>query len=300
MNTAREFREKKHAPHNGWQQQLIDYVYVTLGSLSLAVGIALFIVPFHFVPGGVIGLSVIVNQLTGFPVGMVSLAINIPLLLWGIRTLGGHVGLKTMYAMVFNSVLIDFFSEYLHVQPLTHDMLVASVFGGLLVGFGIALIIRGNATSGGTDIIAQILSRHLLVPVGKLFLIVDGLIVLTGVAVFQNLDGVPYAAIIIFVISRTIDYTISGFDNRKAVFIVSEYYVEIRQFILVELDRTGTLIPGRGLFFQDKERNIIFTALSRKELSRLQQFIARTDPNAFLTAINTNEVFGLGFRKIHK
>lgn len=276
----------------------LNYGLVTLGSLIVAAGLVFFIVPFKFVPGGIFGVAILLHELTGWPMGVLSLCINIPLVIWGIRVLGSNFGVKTVYSMVLTSVFIDILQEWLHVKALTDNILVGAIFGGFLIGLGISLVLKGDATTGGTDIIAQIFSKYTKIAVGKLFLVIDGLIVLSGIVVFQNLDSAPYAIIAIFVISRTIDYMISGFDNRKAVFVVSDKSEELREFILNTLNRTGTFLLGKGLYFSDEDKRIILTALTRKELSRLQDYIAIEDPDAFIMAINTNEVFGSGFKPL--
>jgi uncharacterized membrane-anchored protein YitT (DUF2179 family) len=128
--------------------------------------------------------------------------------------------------------------------------------------------------------------------------VIDGVVVFSGILVFQSIDMAPYAIVAIFVVSRTVDYTLSGFDNRKAVFVISEKTSEVREFILSNLNRGGTLLLGRGLYFVDQEKNTILTALTRKELVHLQAYLAEIDPSAFVLALNTNEVFGSGFKPI--
>ncbi len=289
---------KKAAQKLLHEQWYINYALVTLGSLILASGIVFFIVPFDFVPGGVYGLSILIHELTGWPIGMISLGVNIPLLLLGTKVLGANLGVKTVYSMVISSVAIDFFQLVLKVPALTDNILVGAIFGGFLVGLGVSIVIRGNASTGGTDTVGQLISHFTKIAVGKLFLVIDGVIVLAGILVFMNIDSAPYAIISIFVISRTVDYMISGFENRKAVFIISEKTEALREFILNDLDRTGTLLMGKGLYFSDQDRRVILTTLTRKEMMRLQNYIAHRDPEAFVMAFNTTEVFGSGFKPL--
>lgn len=276
----------------------MNYSLVTLGSIILAIGLVVFIVPFKIVPGGVYGTAIMLNKLTGLPIGMLALGLNVPLLVWGIRVLGASFGAKTFYSMVLTSVLIDFLKEVVQLGPVTDNPLVGAIFGGVFVGLAVSLVIKGDATTGGTDIIAQIVSKYTKIAVGKLFMVVDGLVVFSGIVVFQSIDMAPYAIVAIFVVSRTVDYTLSGFDNRKAVFVISEKTAEVREFILVNLNRGGTLLLGRGLYFVEQEKNTILTALTRKELVHLQAYLAEVDPTAFVLALNTNEVFGSGFKPI--
>ncbi|MFA8435612.1 MAG: YitT family protein [Marinifilaceae bacterium] len=274
-----------------------NYSLVVLGSVLVALGYVFFIVPHKLVPGGVFGFSIIVNYLTNFPIGVVALCINIPLLLWGIYALGGHFGVKTVLSMVLGSLFIDGLTYLFGNAMVTKDLLVSAMFGGGIIGLGIALVIRAEATTGGTDIIARIISKYLRVPVGQLFLVIDGLIVLTSVMVFRDIDLAPYCIIAILSISKTVDAVLNGLDDKKAAFIISEKHEEIRNHIL-NMDRGGTYIHGEGLFFQEKEKKIIFTALSRKELAHLERMVKKTDAEAFIATMNTNDVFGYGFKPI--
>jgi uncharacterized membrane-anchored protein YitT (DUF2179 family) len=273
-----------------------NYSKVILGSFLLAFGVVYFIIPFHIVPGGVFGISIIVNHLTGLPVGALALVINIPLFIWGIKVLGARFGFKTFLAIVLTSAFIDLLTYLSGGKSLTGDILVSSMFGGVFVGVGISLAIRADATTGGTDIIAQIISKYTKIPVGQLFLIIDGLIVLSSVIVFHKIDLAPYAIIAIFCISKTVDAILSGLDHRKAVFIVSREHEKIRKVILENLDRGGTYLMAKGLFYTEEDRRIIFSALSRKEVARLQNFIKKIDPDAFLAVLDTREIIGSGFK----
>lgn len=274
----------------------IHYGLIVLGSIILAVGISLFIIPHHLVTGGVFGLSIIINHLTGLPVGLLSLLINIPLVFLGIRILGTKAGVKTIVSMVIMSGLIDLITHLLNGLIVTDDLLVSAIFGGTFIGVGIALVIRAEATTGGTDLIAQIISAFTKRPIGQLFLIIDGLIVVSGTLVFKEINLVPYAIIAIFANSRTVDALLNGKDMRKAVFIISEKHELIREYILSNLDRGGTYLDAHGLYFPGQERKLIFSVLNRKEMARLQNRMKTLDPDAFLTVFHAQEIFGSGFK----
>lgn len=292
-----EFKKKYFAVEKPFSKLwFFNYFLVILGTFIMAAGFVYFVVPFHIVPGGVFGMSIIVNHLTGFPIGIIALVVNIPLFIWGIKVLGSQFGIKSFLAITLASVFIDGLTYLSGGKGLTEDILVSSIFGGVLAGVGIALVIRGNATTGGTDIIAQIISKYTKIPVGQLFLIVDGIIVFTSVLIFRKIDLAPYAIIAIFSISKTVDAILTGLDNRKAVFIVSKEHEKIRNVILEDMDRGGTYLVSRGLYFREEDRNVIFSALSRKELARLHSYIKQIDPEAFLMAIDTHEIIGSGFK----
>jgi uncharacterized membrane-anchored protein YitT (DUF2179 family) len=273
-----------------------NYFKVILGSFVLAVGVVYFIIPFKIVPGGVFGISILVNHLTGLPVGILAMLINVPLFIWGIKVLGARFGIKTFLAIILTSMFIDGLTHYSGANALTEDILVSAMFGGVFIGVGIALVIRGDATTGGTDIIAQIINKYTKIPMGQLFLLIDGVIVLSSVFLFRKIDLAPYAIIAIFSISKTVDSILSGLDHRKAVFIVSNEHEKIRNVILSDMDRGGTYLMAKGLFYKDEDRHIIFSALSRKEVARLQGYIQKIDPEAFLAVLDTREIIGSGFK----
>ena len=274
-----------------------NYSFVVIGSLLVALGYNFFIMPHKIVPGGVFGFSIVLNQLISVPVGTIALCINIPLLAWGIKVLGGKFGVKTILAMLLGSAFIDGFTYFFGNPIITKDLLVSSMFGGGIIGLGIALVVSGGATTGGTDIIARILSKWFKVSIGQMFIAIDGLIVLTSLVVFKNIDLAPYCIIAIFCISKTVDAVLMGMDNKKAALIISEKHQEIRDQIL-NMDRGGTYLQGEGLFYKDQEKKIIFTALNRKELGTLESFVKETDPEAFIATLNTNDVYGNGFKPI--
>ena len=273
-----------------------NYSLIVFGSLLVALGYNFFIMPHKLVPGGVFGFSIILNQLIDFPVGTIALCINIPLLAWGIKILGGKFGIKTILAMVLGSVFIDGIT-YLYGNPIiTKDLLVSSMFGGAIIGLGIGLVVTAGATTGGTDIIARIFSKWFRVSLGQMFIVIDGFIVLTSILVFQDIDLAPYCIIAILCISKTVDAVLMGMDAKKAALIISDKHDEIRNRIL-DMDRGGTYLKGEGLFHKDQKK-IIFTALNRKELGQLETFVKGIDPEAFIATLNTNDVYGNGFKPI--
>lgn len=274
-----------------------NYSLIVFGSLLVALGYNFLIMPHKLVPGGAFGFSIILNQLIEIPVGTIALCINIPLLAWGIRVLGGKFGIKTILAMVLGSAFIDGLT-YLFGNPvITEDLLVSSMFGGAIIGLGIGLVVTAGATTGGTDIIARIFSKWFRVSLGQMFIVIDGLIVLTSILVFQDIDLAPYCIIAILCISKTVDAVLMGMDAKKAALIISDKHNEIRDRIL-DMDRGGTYLKGEGLFHKDQKK-IIFTALNRKELGLLESFVKGIDPEAFIATLNTNDVYGNGFKPIN-
>lgn len=271
-----------------------NYSLVIIGSVIIALGYVFFIVPHKIVPGGVFGLSILINQLTGYPIGVIAICINIPLLLLGMRIIGKEFGLKTLLALLLGSGFIDGLMYLFPTPIVTSDILVSALFGGGSIGFGIALVVKAGATTGGTDVIARILSKKFDFPIGKTLVAVDGVIVLLAIFVFKDFDLASYCIIAIVAISMTIDFVLNGLNNKKLIMIVSDKHGEIRQFIL-DSDFGGTYLTGNGLFYPENEKRIIISAIDRKGISDICKFIKMVDPNAFVALTNTTDVIGNGF-----
>jgi uncharacterized membrane-anchored protein YitT (DUF2179 family) len=275
---------------------LASHFWILLGSILLAGSYNLFIIPHHVVPGGMVGVAQLVNQVTGWPIGLLALSINIPILILASRVMGPGYGVRTVVAMTYVSLAIDALAHWRGTEAVIADILVSTVFGGVIIGVGIALIIRGKANAGGTALLGQLFSRLTRVPTGRCMLYIDGVIVLTSVLVLRDLSAAPYAIIGIFAVSRSVDAVLNGLDASKALMIISEKHEEIREVILEGLDRGGTVLSGQGLFHEGEERRVIFTALSRRETVALQKRIRDLDPDAFCMVFEASEVIGSGFR----
>jgi len=274
-----------------------NYSLILIGSFLVSIGYVLFIIPHNIVPGGIFGLSIIINHISALPIGAVALCINIPIFLLGIKIIGGKFGVKTIISMALCSGFIDGLTFLLPDIILTKDILVSAIFGGGIIGTGIAFVIIAGATTGGTDSAARIITFLIRLPVGKVLLLVDGTIVLLGIILFRNMDVAPYSIISIFIIGKTIDVIQHGVNVNKSAFIVSRKHELIRDIIL-KMDCGGTYFNGEGLFFKDNEKKIIFTVLSNKKMSELELYIKQADPEAFVATMNTNNVFGYGFKLI--
>lgn len=274
------------------------YSLLVLSSVMLAAGFVYFIIPHEIVPGGVVGLGIVINHLTGLPIGMTAFIINVPLIYLGGRTLGFGFGVKTVLGLLLSSVFIDILTIFIHPAALSQDILVSAVFGGVLIGGSVALVISVGAAAGGTALAARIISYKTDHSTGRILLALDGMIVMVGLLVFGNIEMAPYAVITIFTISRSVDAIMSGLDTKKAVFIISDRHEDIRDFILNEIDRGGTYLTAKGLYFDDRERKLIFSAMNRGELTLLKKHVKKIDPDAFLLAVDTKEIFGRGYRQL--
>jgi uncharacterized membrane-anchored protein YitT (DUF2179 family) len=287
----------------------ISYSMIIIGSFILAAGFQLFISPHMIVPGGVYGVSIVIHYVTknmfsfapeGFPIGLMGLILNIPLTIIGIKILGPKFGFKTILGFVLTSVFMDGITFFWGDKPLvTGDsgILLSSLYGGVMVGFGLGLIFKAKATSGGSDIIAMIIAKYTKLPVGYLLIYVDSVIVLLGLIAFGDWKIPLYSWIVIFVTGKVIDAVLEGVNYEKTLFIISDKYEEIRDVIINDLQRGGTFIQGTGMY-KGTEKTIIFTVVNRKELAMLEEYVHKVDPKAFLTVINANEILGEGFKSL--
>jgi uncharacterized membrane-anchored protein YitT (DUF2179 family) len=288
------------------QEWFREWFLIIFGSLIMAAGYVYFITPYKIVPGGIIGIAIVIHFLTanmfsfapeGLPIGVLSLILNIPLAIWGFKALGKIFGMKTIAGFVISSVFMDLLTYFYGYQPLVDDALLSSIFGGVLSGLGLGLIFKAKATSGGVDIVAMILAKRTRMPLGRLMIYLDSTIVLLGLLAFQDWKIPLYSWVVIYITGKVIDTTIEGLGYNKTMLIISERYEEIREKILFDLHRGGTLIKSEGMY-AGQERKLIFTNVNRQEMAALISYIRSIDSNAFITIMEANEIIGDGFKSI--
>jgi len=274
------------------------YLLIVLGTFIMGIAYVYFISPYKFAPGGVYGIAIVLHHLFGFPIGLSGILMDIPLTILGFWILGPRFGAKTIVGMLLLSAWISGL-EYFHgYAPFVPDQpLLSALYGGVLIGLGLGLVFKSKATSGGSDIIAMIISKHINLPLGQLIIYVDSVIVLVSWIAFKD-PLIPLISwIIIFITGKVVDVVIEGMNYDKTLFIISDKYEEIRDKIINDLRRGGTFVHGSGMY-DGKKKTIIYTVVTRRELMILQGFIHKIDPNAFLTVINANEVLGDGFKSL--
>jgi len=288
-----------------------DYCTIVIGTFIMAVGIVVFITPLKLAPGGVYGIAIISHYLFGTPIGLVGICLDIPLLLLGIRLLGAKFGTKTVVGIFSLAGFISFMEIVYGYAPLISlpenptiadpaANFIISLFGGVIVGTGLGLIFRTRATSGGTDIIAMIIGKYLKhIPLGTTLMIVDSIIVLLALVVFEDWTIPLYSWLVIYVCGFTIDKMISGFDRRKALFIISEYHEQIKNVIINEMERGGTYFKGKGMY-HESEKKIIFSTITKKELPLLLHRIHEIDADAFISILDATDVLGEGFNSLRE
>lgn len=275
-----------------------DAALMMIGTFSLAVGMVFFIAPYKFVPGGVYGISIVIHHLLGTPIGLVSLCMDIPLFLIGIKVLGNRFGVKTFVGIVLTAVFVDVLGSIWGNHPLVEDdALLSGIFGGVLGGAGLGLVFRAKATSGGTDIVAMILNKYTRLPLGQSLIYVDSMIVLTGLVAFHDWKIPLYSWLIIFITGKVIDTIVEGISVNKVVLIISDKHGEIRDKIIYRMDRGGTYLKAQGMY-EGSDKKVIYTNISRRELPTLLAYIRDIDPAAFVSVIDAHDVLGDGFKSL--
>ncbi|HNQ83101.1 MAG TPA: YitT family protein [Bacteroidales bacterium] len=276
----------------------IAYSLIALGAFVMAAGFVLFITPYKIVPGGVYGISIILHHLFDFPVGLTAICLDIPITIIGTRILGPRFGVKTVVGFTLTAVFVDTLTYFWGDLPLVQDNgLLSSIYGGVLVGIGLGLIFKARATSGGSDVIAMIISKFNKMPPGQMIILVDSIVVIAGLFSFMDWVIPLYSLLTIFITGRVMDVILQGISYDKTLFIISDKHELIRDKIINDINRGGTYIQGHGMF-GGQEKTIIFTNVNRREMAILQEYIHHIDPMAFMTVINANEVLGEGFRSL--
>ncbi len=270
----------------------IEYGLLLLGSLLVAISFNIFLNPNEVASGGVSGISIIVRQLLGIEPAVTQWALNIPLFIAGTWLLGKHFGIKTL----IGSIVLPLFVWFTRgLPPLTDNLLLASIYGGMLIGLGLGLVFRGRGSTGGLDLAAQIVHKYTGISLGLCVAMLDGMVILTAAFVFSP-EKALFALIGLFVTSKTINIVQLGMAYSKVAFIISDRAEAIREVILYELDRGLTSLRATG-GFTGEDRTVLMVVVGQTEVSRLKDLVRRTDPGAFVILSDTNEVLGEGFKR---
>lgn len=285
------FEEKKTL-----RRRVMDYARITIASLLYAVAVSLFLDPNALAPGGVTGIAIILNRITGLETGTLVLFINIPIIAVGTWKFGLRFILSTMYCTVLTSGLINLIAPF---GAATADPFLAAVAGGALMAVGIGLVFKAGATTGGTDIIIKLLRlKFPYLKTGVLFLITDALIVTASAFVFKNVDVALYAGLVVFINSVLLDVVLYGRDGAKLIFIISDRHEAITKRLLEDLDIGVTYISGWGAY-SGKEKNVIMCVMKKQISPRAETIVREEDPRAFMIVTSATEIFGEGYKSIY-
>ncbi len=274
-------------------EQLASAVQIALGCALGALAYPLFLVPNHIAPGGLTGLATVLNYLFHWPVGTTSLVMNVPLFIIGYRAMGRVFVIRSLVATVLFSVLIDL----IPLPPMTEQPLLGAVFGGVLLGAGLGLILRGGATTGGTDMVARMIhNRFQHISVGAFLFLIDCCVVLMA-GFFIEAEYALYAFVALYAASKLIDVVMVGLTREKACYIISTQHEQVKREIMEKLDRGVTVLHAEG-GYSGQERPVLLCVLSAQELGRLKAIVREADEDAFLFISDAHEVLGEGFRKL--
>lgn len=284
-----------------------SWINIFLGSFLLAAAYVLFINPYRIVPGGVYGAGVVLHAL--FPsiqVGTFGLMMDIPLLLIAFKVFGGMFGARTIIAAVITPLMMNGLTYLIGEDPsvmlggkidFSDEIIVACIFGGTIIGIGVGLVIRTRATTGGTDILAMLLTRYTNFTFSRAILMVDSLVVVFGIIVLGDWKLPLYSLITIYVVARMIDVVIDGARYDKLMFIISDKHELLESFILEEMGRGATYIKSSGMYTKN-DKDMIFLVVSRREVTAVQDKIKEIDPLSFVVVVNAHETFGDGFKTL--
>ena len=276
------------------KEKIYYYLEITIGSLLTAVGLVVFLIPNKIAAGGVSGLATVLHYIFDWPVGQIILIINIPLFIAGVRSLGAKFGFRTLYGILVLAVGTDLLSAYYQNLPVvTTDPLLASIYGGGLLGLGVGLVFKAKGTTGGTDLVAQIVSKYSNISVGKSLLLVDFCVIALAGVTF-NPEVALYALISLFITSRVIDLVQEGFNISKATFIISDNQDEIKNSIISKMNRGVTVLKGEG-GFTGHDKQILLCIINRSEISDIKRIVHKIDEEAFVIITEAHEVLGEGF-----
>jgi uncharacterized membrane-anchored protein YitT (DUF2179 family) len=273
----------------------LDILLIAFGSALMGVAYASFLIPHRIVPGGVGGLSIILHHYLKTPVGITIIILNIPIFILGIRTLGKTFGVKSILGIILSALFIDFFSYGVRLPAITDNRILAAIYGGIILGVGLGIVFRGRGSTGGTDIIGQIINRYTNITTGMGILVTDFIIISLSGIVFRSFEIPLYGYLALFLSSRVLDFVVEGFSYARAVIIISEKPAEIAEGIMKDMDRGVTKLKGLG-GYTDAEKDVLLVVVNRREVSIIRQLVKEKDPKAFVIINDVYEVLGKGFR----
>lgn len=268
-----------------------------IGTAAVAVGLHFFLIPTAISPGGVSGISIIINQLIGFPVQWMNLIINLPLFIFGAKLLGKKCAVLTLVATIFLSIFLELFGKIFPggFPGLESDMMLAAIFGGVSVGLGLGLVFKSGGTTGGTDLAgAMISNRFPRFSIAKGMAAIDLLIVVASGIVTKNPKIAFYSLITIFFCMRISDLIVAGFEYYKGIMIITAVPDEVGQRLMTELARGVTVLKGAGMYSK-QDKPILLCVVHRAQFTKAQDIVHQIDPRAFIMVLDMKEVFGEGF-----
>jgi uncharacterized membrane-anchored protein YitT (DUF2179 family) len=277
------------------RQQIVPTIYIVVGSAVMAIAYNLFLIPHRIVPGGVGGIAMILNYYLNTPVGLAIFVLNVPLFVLGIRTLGLTYGVKSLIGVAVSSLLIDGLTYVFHLGPATDNIILACIFGGILLGAGLGLVFRGGGSTGGSDIVGQVLHHYTNLSTGTAILVVDFLVITAAGFAFRQFELALYGYMNLYLATRAIDLVLEGLSYTRAMFIISDSAPTIARSITTSMNRGATVVNATGAYTGER-KDMVFSVMAKREVSRAREIAKEVDPHAFIIITDVYEVLGEGFR----
>lgn len=297
------FVTKEKFLSNEW---LSAYAYLILGSIIFAVSDILFVVPYKLAPGGVYGIATVLNTMFNWKISYCTFAMEIPLIILGTIILGPRFGIKTLVSIAIILITVWFMETYVSpdLAKVILDPMLNTIVAGVFYGISIGFIFKSRATSGGSDIIAMILAKFTKLSLGRLVMIVDGIIVLFALVQPTETGAIGwefviYSLIIIYIEGKIIDMVVSGANYHKTVMIISDQFETISNKINQDLKRGATIFSGIGAY-SGENKKMVYSVMSRRELEILKLYVREVDPTAFVNVTEANEIIGEGFKSLNE
>ena len=280
-----------------WKQEGKNMALLLVGALIYGIGTHAFVEPAHIAPGGAMGIALMVNHFADLPIGLLTLAINIPLLVLAWFSLSHRFAVSTAFATAVCSFILDFMVA--PVCPVyTGDRILCSLYGGILSGVGMGLIFMAGMTTGGSDILGYVLQKKRPpLSIGRALMAVDGVILLMSIYVFGNIDAALFGLVSLFATTKVIDSVIYGGDASTMATVVTRKPREIARRIIADLDRSATLVQATGAY-SGKDTSVLLCTVRKSQFQRLRKIVYEADPGAFLMATEASEVLGDGFKAL--
>ena len=279
------------AKGNSFLSQLKNIIFLTVGAMITAFALESFLVPNNIIDGGVIGISMIASHITKWNLGLLILILNTPFIIMAFKKMGGKFVVQTAFANIILAVFLNIFHHY----KVTHDLLLATVFGGIILGLGVGIILKHEGSLDGTEMLSLVVSKKLGVSVGEFIMGINVFIYLAAGKVF-SWESAMYSIMTYFIASKVIDTVMEGINSSKSVRIISDNASAIGEQLIERLDISVTYLQGIG-GYTGQDKDLIYCVISRLELPKMIDIIKEIDPKAFVSVVDVHEVYGGRFRK---
>ncbi|CAM3457991.1 YitT family protein [Marinicrinis lubricantis] len=271
---------------------LKKFIFISIGAVMMAVALELFLVPNQVIDGGITGISIVLSEVTPIQLGIFIFFLNIPFLFIGYKQIGKTFAFSTLYGIALMSITTAMLH---HVDPFTDEKILAVLYGGLILGAGVGLVIRFGGSLDGTEIVAILLSKKFKLPVGQIIMLINVFIFITAGFVF-GWDSAMYSIFAYYIASKVMDIVVEGLEESKSVTIISSEYEEVSQAIIDRLGRSTTYIYARGGYSKE-ETQMIYCVVTRLEVAKLRSIVQEIDPSAFISIQHVSDVLGGNFNK---